>query len=431
MEYILISMLTIIIFTYIVSIVANKLLATPIHMKSLILCACCALFISLILPRMFIGFAGLGTTLGIIITVAMISSYCIAYYYDNAMQQMALKENTGINVVEEVVEFSFSETLQTDQTEEKEEEDTQIAADLATSVPVNDAEQILDMAENVEVITDVVAKEFFYPMKYEEQNDVSRFFKIKDKDQAVVNVDNVLENAVQIAATLPTMAEPVVKKYCYPIKCKDNTLPILFKDMTLQLTPPTPSEEPNLTTTVVEQDADPLSNDELHESTNNASNVLLQEMATEFISEDIPEETFEIPLEILLPDSNDLDILMDFAFAQKEQRNFLQALEAFRRALLLYPDSEVAPFLVVEIGTLLKNLGSYNEAIQIFMEGRLLPGVINNNILEQEFINNIAYLRVVKNILVENALEFMPFNLIPEDAFKKIDAEFCEWRSQS
>ncbi len=142
----------------------------------------------------------------------------------------------------------------------------------------------------------------------------------------------------------------------------------------------------------------------------------------------IPEEIVD---QELYPSSTDLDVLMDIAFLQKEQKKFSQALVTFRRALFLYPNSEVSPFLVIEIGAILKNNGLYNEAIQVFTEGRLLPAVMNNASLEHEFINNVAYLRVVKNILIKNSLEFTPLNQLSSDTLKEIDDEFCEWRSQS
>ena len=249
-------------------------------------------------------------------------------------------------------------------------------------------------------------------MEYVEQDNPPIFLEINTNDQ-INNSENVLENIVQLADEpdeSTTIAEPMVNKYYYPVKYEEYNP----KDLIA-------------CTVKINNEAEvfnSLMNLKVQADVINTLPILdtIQEHLDLSISSE-PSNSY--------PSSDDLDFLMDFAFLHKEQRNFIQALNTFRQALLLYPDSEVAPFLVVEMGTILKNFGSYNEAIQVFIEGRLLPGVINNSMLDQEFINNIAYLRVVKNILIQNSLEFMPFNRIPNNIFKEIDAEFYEWRNQS
>lgn len=430
MEYILISMLTIAVFTYIVSIVANKILATPIHMKSLILCACCALLISLILPRMFMGFAGLSGTLVILIAFAMISSYFIAYYYDNAMQKLAFREDI-------TTELIFAETSQPDKKEE-----VQFVVDLTT---------ILNPQKNTEILTDYETEDT-PSISAEPKDNQMEDFSVKVLEKPLENTIEIAEEKIELTEELTTEIDPIIKEYHYPLKYEDynlkvksqatvkaveeievetkaiNTLPIL-EMVQEDINTITANELLSASYEIVHDTTEAtvkteiLPNTELEESLDELEMATLEETTLEAIS--------EIPCENSYPNSNDLDDLMDFAFLQKEQRKFLEALETFREALRLYPNSEVAPFLIVEIGTILKNTGSYDEAIEIFIEGRSLPSIINNSILEQEFINNIAYLRVVKNILVENSLEFTPFSLIPESALKKIDEKFCEWRNQS
>lgn len=392
MEYIIISIMTISIFTYIVYMLAKKLFSTQIHIKYFILCACCALVINLILPRLFIGSAGLTGTLGIVTIFAIISSCFIAYYYDNAMEKVALENDVATTLVE----FPCSEPLQTDI-----KKDIQLTADLTTIFETNDLEMIVKITESTEVITDSIAKKYFYPMIYQEQD--------KPFNQMSRSV-NVLRNIAEEPEELITMAESTLKQYNYPMIYEEYNPKILLSNI-FKI-----NEEVEVGNNLMN----------LTEQTDVINTPLVLEKFQEHL--DVPNSN---ELSDSFPSSNDLDVLMDFAFLQKEQRNSLQALKAFRHALALYPDSEVSPFLVMEIATILKNLGSYNEAIKALTEGRLLPEVSKNSMLEQEFINNIAYLRVVKNILVKNSLEFMPYNLIPENAFKEIDAEFCEWRNQS
>jgi len=143
------------------------------------------------------------------------------------------------------------------------------------------------------------------------------------------------------------------------------------------------------------------------------------------------EDELQVPINVFDSSSKDLDDLIDFAFIYKEQHNFIKALEVFRQTLILYPNSEVAPFLVMEIGTILKNSGQYNEAIHVFCEGRKLPGVQKNTMFDLEFIKTIAYLRIIKNILIQNRLGDISFKNIPGTVLKEIDSEFREWRNST
>jgi tetratricopeptide (TPR) repeat protein len=148
---------------------------------------------------------------------------------------------------------------------------------------------------------------------------------------------------------------------------------------------------------------------------------LYQEESPLFVVQQPKEE------EELLPET--LDELMELAFKHKEELNFTLALKCFREALKQFPESEAAPFLVVEVANILKNRGSYDEAIKIFTDGRNLPGLQQDDTLAQEFIETIAYLRIVRNTLLERRLGFIPYHKIPVDVCRDIDVEFREWRN--
>jgi tetratricopeptide (TPR) repeat protein len=152
--------------------------------------------------------------------------------------------------------------------------------------------------------------------------------------------------------------------------------------------------------------------------------------------EGIPEQSFGREAESStmnynepLPESEDLDDLLDFAFVSKESQDFSAAFRAFNRALVLYPNSDAAPFLVVEIGNILKNKGSYDEAIRVLSDGRSLSHIRHDKMMEQEFISAIAYLRITKNVLLQNRLGNIPFTDIPPQIVQQIDEEFKEWRN--
>lgn len=403
MEYMIISMLTISIFTYIVYVLANRILAIQIHIKYLILCGCCAFFINSIFPRISIGFAGLAGTLGVITIFIIASSYFISFYYDNTMKKAAYESNVSGTSIEVPEKLQADENLGV-------EPDTHLR-------------DRVELTESLECLTESV-KVYYYPMKYEENNQHTASLKTY-----ILNQQN---NSEIIVKNVEFFTESVTKKYLYPALLKFSSLNQQHKPKVspMKLLELDKKAEVFNNLMNLKNQKNMLAASLFSERNRNRNAAALE--SKELHSDLSPENmTSEVMDENCFPSPSDLDGLMDFAFSQKEQRNFVQALKAFRKALLLYPDSEVAPFLVMEIGTILKNLGSYNEAIKVFIEGRALVGVINNSVLEQEFINNIAYLRVVKNILIQNCLQFMPFNLIPEYAMAEINKEFSEWRNQS
>jgi len=407
MEYIIISMLTIFLFTYIVYLIANKLLAIQIHIKSLILCACCALLISLILPRLFVGLFGIAGTLGIILVFAIISSYFIAHAYDNAMQKTVLMATTDDEslVVPEVIESApidnnlIKKVLIeiTEPTEDSSEQDKNL---VFLKRNLNEQTRIPEALEE-EIIPEVIVETL------EEEVIPEVIAEALEEEVIPEVIVEVLEEEV-IPEVIVEATEEEVMPEVIAETIEEEVMPEVIAE--------TIEEEimPEVMAEVLEEEVFSGSTTEFEEKVEVLSGLM-----------NVNEENLSEPI------SNDLEDLMDFAFEQKERREFVQALTSFRQALLLYPDSEAAPFLVMEIGAILKNLGSYNESITVFTEGRLLPGVMQNSALEQEFINNIAYLRIVKNILIKNSLEFMPFNRIPEKVCKEIDEEFSEWRSQS
>ena len=415
MEYIIISILTISVFTYIVYMLANKLLAIQMHIKFLVLCAFCAFSISLILPRMFVGFAGLTGTLCIIILFGLISSYFIARYYQSELEKTSLERTLVATLME------IPETMEPDEADKLDV--------IQITSPISNLENIVDTmpdpTEILETITETETEietevhDYFYPVQY------------REKIWKVLTVETAVQ--LPLLKRLPVMVEVEVKDYLYPIEYKEGIIAGFLEKLS---TINRKEESEELVEDVIKNSEEAEVVNDLMDVKNNESNVEQQEISQSQESQSmdvsdsnlIPEATV---VEELYPSSTDLDVLMDLAFLQKEQRKFLQALKTFRRALFLYPDNEVSPFLVIEIGTILKNTGCYNEAIQVFTEGRLLPGVINNKSLEQEFINNVAYLRIVKNVLIKSSLEFTPLSQIPSHIATEIDDEFCEWRSQS
>jgi tetratricopeptide (TPR) repeat protein len=127
------------------------------------------------------------------------------------------------------------------------------------------------------------------------------------------------------------------------------------------------------------------------------------------------------------PDSISAELLMSAGFAAKELRKYDEALNAFTRALASQPSASTVPYLIIEIGALLKSKGSYDEAIALFSDAQKLPVLICNHLLQQEFVNMVAYLRITKNVLLAKGRSLMAFSQIPAAVVAEIDAEYTEW----
>ncbi|MBP2632121.1 MAG: Tetratricopeptide 2 repeat-containing protein [Firmicutes bacterium] len=126
-----------------------------------------------------------------------------------------------------------------------------------------------------------------------------------------------------------------------------------------------------------------------------------------------------------------LDDLLDYALDQRDNNEKDSALYAFKKALKLYQKNDYAPFIVIEIGNIYKNTGLYDDAIVIYNKALKLPSLIHNDELRQEFINNIAYLRIVKNALLRRNISRTPFKDISQKIFSEIETEFQIWRTQN
>ncbi|MCX7779685.1 MAG: hypothetical protein N2491_02065 [Negativicutes bacterium] len=273
---------------------ANSVFRLGLKLKPLILCAICALFLSIILPRIVVGFAGLAGTIGFLAVVAIIFAYFVAYYEGEQEPQIS---NSAAALIEQ---------------------------------PLQDASK----SEPGHVLP------------------ATSLHRAVDRQSAVTE-----EVSSTIVAVVPHVSD---------------------------------------------------------------SKAGFTESGDLVVSDEPKEEVF-------LP--ADLDDLLDLAFAAKERAEPSAALIYFREALKRHPESEAAPYIVVEIATLLKDKGSYDEAIRVFIEGRNLPKVQADGVLSQEFTETIAYLRITRNALLQRRLGFVPFHKIPADVTKDIDEEFREWRN--
>jgi tetratricopeptide (TPR) repeat protein len=379
MQYIIITLLSIVISTVLIFLLTNRLLNIHLKIKPLVLCACCAFLINIVLPRIIIGFASVAATLGVLVIFIIAFAYSIAYYNDKFSKQKKLEDL--LNQPSLIV---------------------QVSTDLQERITIeNHNTDVGSIAEDGDVVKGVSS---FADLVLWENPEIAATVELCDT--ALVTEADIL-GAESIEQILIKESEIIAN-----CDSKDN-----IEEVVSSL------ESQLLTSSAIFDEIDrrevALNRDHKDQPSDLAGNKEI--VQTEHVS--------QLATTSSLPISSDLDSLMDLAFMHKEQRNFTQALTIFRQALTLYPSSEAAPFLVMEIGTILKNNGQYDEAISAFCEARILPGLQQNEMFQLEFIKTIAYLRIVKNMLLQHHLGFIPFSDIPDHVLKEVDAEFREWRN--
>ena len=323
MEYTLITTFAIVITTLFVHQLANRILGIRLGIKPLALCGICSLFLSLVLPRIIVGFAGLAGTIGVLAVFAIIFAYFVAYYEDAQTDEPAPQAAPSFSTLVEDIGFTPGKP---------------------DAIPLPFATQL------------------------------------------------VTEEPIAIE-------EPVAEE------------PVAIEELVTE--EPVAVEEPVAEESVAAQELD-IYRENYHNVTEVAG-TMTQRMSN--------------PFEPILPVAQDLDSLLDYAFLHKENKAYEEALAAFRYILQLFPEDAAAPFVLIEIGNILKQLGAYDDAIQVFVDGRANVAVHADYQFEQEFINTIAYLRIIKNALIHHRLGLIPYHKIPANILDEINAEFREWRN--
>lgn len=475
----LITLATIACLTLIVYFLANQVLRIAIGLKPLLVCAVCAVLISIVLPRMVVGVMGLAGTLGVIMVCAAFFAYLIAYHYD--------KQPTTVNeaALEEAMPFVFVEPEKVDKVHEPsvapevledevvevssdEEEKTIIVAD-ADEARINSfedflAEEVLKMAPE-----DAGAFKKTGLFTYEQSEDVSQSVIEEAEIALPENDDAEAASETDVIAAIESESDTAVQE-----------------EISVELLQETEesSEEPD--SLMEENDPDDVSGDAFENEPVLLPEILLEDAAEEellasiapildeitvvetekeavsdeFLSENalleveeasVPEEKEEgacHQVEVGCFEEDDihgdgeealqakddrwemLDVeeLWDTALMHKEEKCLPEALGCLRTILRKYPENELVALAAVEAANILKNDGLYDEAIRLFSEARSLPAIQEDAAMEQEFVSAIAYLRIVKNILVQNRLGFLPFRSIPQEISQEIELEFREWR---
>ena len=143
--------------------------------------------------------------------------------------------------------------------------------------------------------------------------------------------------------------------------------------------------------------------------------------------EEITQEEKKLPREEeTLPEEkiDTLDDLLDKAYIERDKGNIWQAIETYKKALERYRNDEYAPFVAIDLGNIYKDQALYSNAIRIYEEALTLPAVMRNASVKKEFVRNLEYLRVVRNVLRERHILSTPFNKLSKEILQEIDNEF-------
>jgi hypothetical protein len=527
-EYILITLLAISATTFIIYMLANKVFGVLLRLKSLVLCAICALVISVVLPRIVVSFAGLAGTVGFLAVFAVIFAYLVAYYDDPS----DLQPTTGAtasgaalnrpdpaagNIAETILELPSSVELPLYSQQSVLSADGPPAPEPLAAVMVQPASELeqylphlpepppaaeyadtdLQPLPETENTVDLAGMVFGtaagadlstepdpepgQPTAGEEPDQVREEGQVYSFSRSVkadpespflppeeaepdqdLPADTPLE-MLQLAPLLGFVPAGDHEPQPLPVTAAESE-PVSQPEAEPQMQPVSPAKaksKPKAKKTVPEPEPEALSEavmtpvsdpeadlpepspamataspraDSPPETEHSAPVLAAPEPGLDILpAAENPPENQEVTAittpSDLSPVSDSLDDLLDFAFSQKEQCNHPLALDTFRQALKLYQDTEAAPYIAIEIAALLKERGAYDEAIMLLTQTRNLPGLAHNDLLSQEFITTIAYLRIVKNILLESRMGYIPFSSIPTEVSQEIDAEFREWRN--
>lgn len=358
MEYIVVTLLTVSVSAFIVYRIANKFFGLNLQVKPIILCAACAILISIVLPRVIVSFAGLVGTIGVIAVFAIAFAYFIAYY-DDLVEEKTKQQASALPVaaVRDKERADDTDAVPATAVQNNMGPGAEGLAAAACGLPGNGKISIRQAA----CVSDKAAAPYLGPLK----------------------------------ETIP----PLTALNPPPVTEQAENLPL-----------------PAYTAVAGQNPAQVAQTDE----------TVIGE--TEPGADETDECTGGDAMDAPLLETLELDDLMDLGFTYKDQHDFNRALTVFRHAVKNYSASEAAPYLAVEIGTILKDKGAYDEAIEALIEGHNLARRKGNDVLEQEFVAIIAYMRIIKNVLLERLTYLVPFNSIPPSLMKMIDKEFDDWR---
>ncbi|GMB00798.1 hypothetical protein [Pelosinus sp. IPA-1] len=383
MKYIVITVVAISVNVIIMYTLGNKVLGVKLRPKSLIMCGFCALLLSLVLPRIIVNFTSIAATISFFAVFAIILAGFIVYYDDK-------EEFDSISSPGQIIEIEPGSLSEFEYLYQK-----------------------VCLEDGAGVVADTML------VNRVETKESSRLYLLNSPAGESIEAETAeCSKDVEEQLESECLLEPDVVK---TTSVESSIAKVIVENIEIAVSPKIIDEVMDDFPTC-EEDSSSVSKAEMMPD----NKVLVLDNDKNITFEEVEKSQSEVG-----PASDSLDDLLECAFSYKERGDDACALATFKYALTLHRDKEIAPFLVIEMANLLKKEGSYDDAIAVLTESRNLPAIRENHGLDQDFINTIAYLRIIKNTLAEHHLTCLPIGEIPIEIFKRIDDEFREWRSFS
>ena len=151
---------------------------------------------------------------------------------------------------------------------------------------------------------------------------------------------------------------------------------------------------------------------------------------TEAEAETAEEAEPDSGLEDILSSMTTMDQLLDFAFEQGMQKQHQVALAAYQAALERYRGDSYAPFIVVSIANIHKELGNYDAAIDSIRSAMDIPAMLENSSIRQQFEDTMSYLVITRSVLQTAGLSTISFKEIPKEYMSKIESIYNSRKSR-
>lgn len=143
-----------------------------------------------------------------------------------------------------------------------------------------------------------------------------------------------------------------------------------------------------------------------------------------------PDDELDSELDDILSSMTTMDQLLDFAFEQGMQKQHQVALAAYQTALERYRSDSYAPFIVVSIANIHKELGNYDAAIDSIRSAMDIPAMLESSSIRQQFEDTMSYLVITRSVLQTAGLGAISFKEIPKEYMSQIESIYNSRKSR-
>lgn len=154
------------------------------------------------------------------------------------------------------------------------------------------------------------------------------------------------------------------------------------------------------------------------------------EAEAETAEEAEPDDELDSELDDILSSMTTMDQLLDFAFEQGMQKQHQVALAAYQMALERYRSDSYAPFIVVSIANIHKELGNYDAAIDSIRSAMDIPAMLESSSIRQQFEDTLSYLVITRGVLQTAGLGAISFKEIPKKYMSQIESIYNSRKSR-